>query len=187
MVLNASNLHVLGVMNVCTLIGLLLTLCQSCLPIKGIFWVLILVSLISTCIHAYTTKVATNFLAWKNHFNFRYLEAFCICILMGIAGSCGVGLPFVLALTCWRQNTLKLLVLKYAFSIPHICLPLDNKPIEQTSIVHDDPGICATPTTIKRPRSVGKENVCQGDSIPPPKRGCKSKSVDDNTDVATNW
>ena len=31
---------------------------------------------------------------------------------------------------------------------------------------------------IKRPRSIGKENACQGDNIPPPKRGCKNKSID---------
>ena len=52
------------------------------------------------------------------------------------AGSCGARLLFVLALVCCRRVTLKLLVLNYAFTIPHITLPLDDKCIKQTSIMH---------------------------------------------------
>ena len=97
---------------------------------------------------------------------------------MGVAGSCGAGL---LALICCRRATIKLLVLNYAFTIPHITLPLDDKRMKQTNIMHArNPVICKTCNTLKRPRSVGKENACQqGDNIPPPKRGRKNKVIDD--------
>ena len=49
---NGSTLPVLGVMNVSTFTGFLLFLYQHCLPIKGIFWVLTLVSYICSCVHA---------------------------------------------------------------------------------------------------------------------------------------
>ena len=181
---NMSSPSVLGALNVSTFTGVLLTLCQYCLPIKGIFCLLTLVSCISSCVHAiiryYKTEFVTVFLAWKRNFNFKYLVASCIWILMGIASSCGAGLPFVLALLCCRRTHLKLLVLKYAFTIPHITLPLSDQPIQQTSMVHDsNPGICKPHNKVKRPRSIGKENACQGDNIPPPKRGRKSKSIDD--------
>ena len=124
---NMSNPSALDVFNVS---AILLTLCRYCLPIKVIFWVLILVSYVSGCVHAiiryYRTEVFMNFLAWKHHFNFRYLIASCIWILIGITGSCGAGLPLLLALRSCRQIHLKLLVQ----SIPsksHIVISLFNK------------------------------------------------------------
>ena len=102
--------------------------------------------------------------------------ALCICILTGIANCYGVGLPFALALkSCRHFNRL---VLRYAFTIPHITLPLDEHQLSQVEVVHGGPQRSKTCTTLKRPRRVGKENACQGDNIPPPKRGRKSKTID---------
>jgi hypothetical protein len=55
-------------------------------------------------------------------------------LYMGIAGSCGAGLPVILALIYFRRSIVKLLVLRYAFTIPHITLPLSDQPIQQASI-----------------------------------------------------
>ena len=145
--LSNGNGPFLYVMNVSIFTGFLLILCQHCLPIKGIFWFLILVSYICGCVHKviyyHKTEAVANFLAWKQYFCFRYLLALRMCILMGVAGSCGAGLLFVLALVCCRWATLKLLVLNYAFKIPHITLPLHDKPMKQTSVMHDhNPVIC---------------------------------------------
>ena len=83
---------------------------------------------------------------------------------MGIAGSCGAGLPVILALLYFRQSMVKLLVLKYAFAVPHITLPLSDQSIQPTSMVHNsNPEICKAYNK-KRPRSIGKENECQGDN-----------------------
>lgn len=155
---NMSNPSALGVLNVS---AFLLTLCQYCLPIKGIFWLMILMSYVSDCVHAiihyYRTEVFSNFLAWKHHFNFRYLIASCIWILIGITGSCGAGLPLVLALRSCRRIHLNLVVQKYSFKIPHITLPLGEQPIQQINMVHDcNPGICTPQKKVKRPRNVGK-------------------------------
>ena len=180
---HASHPCGLGVMNTSTFLLVLLTLCQYCLSIKGIFWLVTLVSCISSCVHAvihyYRTEFVTIFLAWKLNFNFKCLVTTCMWTLMGIAGSCGAGLPVILALLYFKRSMVKLLVLKYAFTIPYITLPLSDQSIQQTSMVHDsNPEICKSQNKTKRPRSIGKENACQGDNIPPPKRGRKNKSID---------
>ena len=184
---SVSSPPVLGVMsvwNVYCLIGSLLTLCRLWLPIELIFWVMNCVSYISggvyVLLHYYKTEVPYVFLACQKQFNFRCRIASCICIMMGVLSSCGIGLPLVLALTSSRRSCLYLLVMKYAFTIPYISMPLTEQPTKQMHMTNDcDPGISKTRTTLKRKRNVGKENACQGENIPPPKRGRKSKSMDD--------
>ena len=127
----------------------------------------------------YKTEVPKVFLASKQHFNSKYFVASLICILIGIASSCGVGFPFVLAFSS-RRSQLNLFVLRYAFTIPHISMPLDDQPATQLDVTHDcDPAMNKRHITLKCKRNVGKENACQGDNIPPPKRGRKFKSIGD--------
>ena len=58
----------------------------------------------------------------------------------------------------------------------HSVISLYNK---QAWCIHDsNPEICKSQNKTKRPRSIGKENACQGDNIPPPKHGRKNKSID---------
>ena len=122
---NVFTLPVLSVMNVWTIycfIGSLLTLCRLWLLIELIFWVMNCVSHISggvyALVHYYKTEVPKVFLASKQQFNFRCLVASCICILMGVISSCGIGLLLVLALTSSRRSFLYFLIMKYAFTIP---------------------------------------------------------------------
>ena len=177
---DVSGLPVLSVMNVCTFLGFLLTLYQLWLPIKLIFLVMNCLSYCSSgayaLIYYYQTQVPKLFMTYKKQFKPRWLVALCMCILMGIASCCGVGLLFALALTTCRH--LNLLVLRHAFTIPHISLPLDEHQMNQLKVVHGgDVKSSNTCSTLKRPRGVGKENACQGDNIPPPKRGRKSKTI----------
>ena len=184
LMLNVTMLPVLGIINVWTwycVIGSLLTIYQLWLPVKLIFWVMKLVSCVSGVVHYYKTDIPKVFLASKQQFNSRYLVASLICILIGIASSCGVGFLLVLALVSCRRSQLNLLVLRYAFTIPHTSMPLDDQPITQTKFTYDcDLGMNKTRTTLKHKQNVGKENACQhGDNIPPPKRGRKSKHIGD--------
>ena len=179
-----SNPTAVGLMNVSTFTGFVLTFSQSLFPIRGLFSLLSLVSCICRCLHAivhhYKTEVVTHFLAWKHTFDFKCLVASCMWLLMGIGSSCGAGLPIILVLLCCRRSVVKLLVLKYAFTIPYVTLPLSGQLVQQTTMVHDSsPASCKPRNERKRPRSMGKENACQGDNIPPPKRGRKCKSIGD--------
>ena len=111
-------------------------------------------------LHYYKTEVPYVFRAYQKQFNFRCRIASCICILMGVRSCCGIGLPIVLALTSSR-SCLYLLVMKYAFTIPYISIPLKEQPTKQMHMANDcDPGISKTRTTLKRKRNVGKENAC---------------------------
>ena len=180
---NLSTSPVLAVMNVYTSTNFLLTIFQCVLPTKTTFFFVTLVLCIcnGTCaiIHHYNTVVKTVFFVSKQQLSYRYFVASCKCILMGIAGSCGVGLLFVLALVSCRRHHLKLL-LKYTFTIPYISMPLGEQVINQRTNMHDNnQGLCKIHTTLKRARRVGQENACQGDNIPPPKRGRKSKTISD--------
>ena len=180
-----SNPTTVGVMNVSTFTGFVFTLCQSFFPIGGLFSFLSLVSRISRCLHVivhyYKTKVLTDFLAWKRTFDLKCLVASCMWVLMGIGSSCGAGLPIILVVLCCRQSVVKLLVLKYAITIPHVNWPLSNQLVQQTSMVHDSsPASCNPRNKRKRPMSTGKENACQGENVPPPKRGRKCSMGDEH-------
>ena len=94
---------VLGVMSVWTvycLIRSLLTMRQLRLPIKLTLWVMNCVSYTSgggvyALLHYHKTEVPYVFLAYIKQFNFRCRIASCVCILMGVLSSCGIGLPLV--------------------------------------------------------------------------------------------
>ena len=113
---------------------------------------------------------------------------------MGVASCCGAGLLFTLALISCRQSLLNLLVQRYAFTLPHISMPLGEQRIDQMKVGHgSDPETNKKHATLKRSRGVGKENACHGDNIPP-KRGRKNKSIDSKHRcgscmycLATNW
>ena len=113
---------------------------------QRIILLLRLVSCISCQVHAvinsYRAEFVTVFFAGMHNFDYKCLVASCMGILMGIASSCGAGLPFTLALICCRWTAVGMLVLRYTFKIPHITLPLGNQPVQQAGMVHDDSGIC---------------------------------------------
>ena len=139
---DVSGLPVLSVMNVCTSLGSLLTICQLWLPVKVVFWVMgcasYLYSGVYALIYYYQTQVPKLFQAYKQQFKSRYHVALCICILMGIASCCGVGFLFALALALKSCRHFNRLVLRYLFTIPHISLPLDEHQLRLCMVVQKE-------------------------------------------------
>ena len=114
----------------------------------------------------------------RHQLNYRYTVALYMCFWMGVCGSCGLGLPLIWALTCMRQG-LNFLWLKSTLTLPCISMPLGERSVQQKISCGTKPGVRQACATMKRPRCIGKENACEGENIPPSKRGRKSKHISD--------
>ena len=180
---NLHNIPAIAIMNMCTYTGFALQLFQYRLHTVPLIWVCCLASYLSDVVHTISTYYKYVFYmscyTIKQQFGYRYLVALCLCTWMGITSSCGIGILLVFALVCFRKRVTKSLVLKCAFTIPYISMPLGEQTIKQTVTYDTNPAVLKPRTTVKRQRSVGKENACQGDNIPPSKRGRKNKNIVD--------